>query len=351
VKTLGWATHGPRLPLVPFEFDRREPGPKDVDIAIRFAGICHSDIHQARGEWDNSDFPMVPGHEIAGVVERVGSLVTKFRAGDRAGVGCMVNSDMDCDECRLGLEQFCPNGVYTYNGFEKDGVTPTYGGYSERVVVDENFVLKIPDELPLDAAAPLLCAGITTYSPLRHWETGPGKRVAVLGLGGLGHMAVKLAHAMGAEVSVLSHSPAKEKDARRLGADHFHVLHGEEAFVPLEKSFDLIVNTVAAEMELGPYFDTLRRDGSMVLVGLPEKPLTIPPFAIVGGRRRLAGSSIGGIRETQEMLDFCAIHHLASDIETIPIQQVNEAYERVLKSDVRYRFVIDIATLAAGGKE
>jgi uncharacterized zinc-type alcohol dehydrogenase-like protein len=347
--TLGYAAHGPREPLVPFTFERREPGPHDVEIAIRFAGICHSDIHQARGEWDNSDFPMVPGHEIAGVVSRVGSKVTRFKPGDRAGVGCMVDSDLDCDECRLGLEQFCEDGVYTYNGFEHDGVTPTYGGYSERVVVREEFVLRIPDELPLDAAAPLLCAGITTYSPLRHWETGPGKRVAILGLGGLGHMAVKLARAMGAEVSVLSHSPAKKADALRLGAHDFHVLEGETDFEKLERRFDLILNSVSAEVDFNPYFKLLRRDGSMVLVGLPEKPMAIDPFSVVNGRRRLAGSTIGGIRETQEMLDFCAIHHIVSDIETIPIQAVNEAYERVLKSDVRYRFVIDIATLAAAG--
>ena len=345
MRTLGWAAPAPRAPLAPWAFERREPGPHDVEIAIRFAGICHSDIHQARDEWGDATFPMVPGHEIAGVVERVGGAVTHFKVGDRVGVGCMVDSDRDCEECRLGLEQFCPNGVYTYNSFERDGVTPTYGGYSERIVVDENFVLTIPDELPLDAAAPLLCAGITTYSPLRHWETGPGKRVAVLGLGGLGHMAVKLARAMGAEVSVLSHSPAKKDDALRLGAHEFHVLSDEPAFEKLKRHFDLMVNTVSADVDFNPYFPLLRRDGTMVLVGLPEKPLSIDAGSVVGGRRRLAGSPIGGIRETQEMLNFCAAHHVACDIELTPIARVNECYERVLRSDVRYRFVIDIATL------
>jgi len=345
VRTNSWAAPAPGTPLAPWTFERREPGPHDVEIDIRFAGICHSDIHQVRDEWDAGTFPMVPGHEIAGIVSRVGSAVTKFRIGDRAGVGCMVDSDRDCDECSDGLEQFCPNGAYTYNSFERDGVTPTYGGYSERIVTDENFVLRIPDALPLDAAAPLLCAGITTYSPLRHWETGPGKRVAILGLGGLGHMGVKLARAMGAEVSVLSHSPAKKADALRLGAHDFHVLAGEADFEPLRRRFDLVLNTVSADFDLNPYFRLLRRDGSMVLVGLPEKPLSIDAGSVVGGRRRLAGSPIGGIRETQEMLDFCATHGVASDIEVTPIDRVNECYERVIRSDVRYRFVIDIATL------
>jgi len=345
VKTLGYAALGPRSPLVPFTFERRTPGAHDVAIEIQFCGICHSDIHQTRDEWANSTFPMVPGHEIAGIVSAVGGSVTKFKVGDRVGVGCIVDSDGTCHDCRVGLEQFCPNGVYTYNSLEQDGVTPTQGGYSERIVVSENFVLRIPDELPLDAAAPLLCAGITTYSPLRHWHAGPGGKVAVLGLGGLGHMAVKLAHAMRAEVSVLSHSPAKAGDARRLGADEFHVLEGDAAFESLARHFDLIINTVSAEMDLSPYLRLLRRDGTMALVGLPEKPIAIEPFALVGGRHSLAGSSIGGIPETQEMLDFCALHGIVSDIELTPIQKVNEAYDRVLGSDVRYRFVIDIATL------
>jgi uncharacterized zinc-type alcohol dehydrogenase-like protein len=288
---------------------------------------------------------MVPGHEIAGVVERVGERVTKFHVGDRAGVGCLVDSDRDCEECRVGLEQFCPNGVFTYNSFERDGVTPTLGGYSERIVVHEDFVLRIPDELPLDAAAPLLCAGITLYSPLRHWQAGPGKRVAILGLGGLGHMGVKLAHAMGAETTVLSHTHSKKADAHRLGADHFYATSDAAMFTKLERHFDLIVNTVSAEMDWNCFLDLLRRDGSMVVVGLPEKAASIDPFSVVGRRRRLAGSSIGGIRETQEMLDFCAAHHIVSDIELTPIQKVNEAYDRVLASDVRYRFVIDMATL------
>ncbi len=350
MKTLGYAAHGPGAPLVPFEFERREPGPHDVEIAIRFAGICHSDIHQVLDEWGNSKFPMVPGHEIAGVVERIGEAVTRFRVGDRAGVGCMVDSDRTCDECLQGLEQFCPNGVYTYNGFELDGITPTYGGYSERIVVNEDFVLHIPEELPLDAAAPLLCAGITTYSPLLHWEAGPGKRVAIVGLGGLGHMGVKLAHAMGAHTSVLSHSLSKQDDARRMGAHEFHATSDPATLAKLAGSFDLIINTVSVGIDWNVYLGLLRRDGTMVMVGLPETPVPVAPFALVGGRHRLAGSSIGGIRETQEMLDFCATHHLASDIERIPIQRVNEAYERVRRSDVRYRFVIDIATLASLGQ-
>jgi alcohol dehydrogenase (NADP+) len=347
VKTLGWAAPAAGAPLEPFEFQRREPGPLDVAIDIKFAGICHSDIHQARHEWGGGNFPMVPGHEIAGVVSAVGGRVTRFRVGDRVGVGCMVDSDRTCDDCREDLEQFCPNGVYTYNDFEHDGVTPTYGGYSQHVVVQEHFVARIPDALPLDAATPLLCAGITTYSPLRHWRTGPGMRVAVLGLGGLGHMAVKLAHAMGAEVSVLSHSRGKEADARRFGANAFHVLSAEADFEPLARRFDLILDTVGSELDRSPYLRLVRRDGSLVLVGLPEKPLAIEPFAVVGLRRSLAGSTIGGMAETQEMLDFCALHGIVSDIELIPIQKVNEAYDRVVRSDVRYRFVIDIASLEA----
>ena len=345
MKTLGYAALAARSKLVPHAFERREPGPHDVRIEIRYCGICHSDIHQVRDEWDNATFPMVPGHEIAGVVEHVGQNVTKFHVGDRAGVGCIVDSDRDCPECRLGLEQFCPNGVYTYNSFEKDGVTPTMGGYSERIVVHEDFVLRIPDELPLDAAAPLLCAGITLYSPLRHWQAGPGKRVAILGLGGLGHMGVKLAHALGAETTVLSHTHSKKADAHRLGADHFYATSDPAVFTKLERHFDLIINTVSAELDWNCYFDLLRRDGTMVLVGLPQGTASIDPFSVVGRRRRLAGSSIGGIRETQEMLDFCATHHIASDIELTPIQKVNEAYDRVLASDVRYRFVIDMATV------
>jgi uncharacterized zinc-type alcohol dehydrogenase-like protein len=345
VKTLGYAAPAAGAPLEPYEFQRRAPGPLDVAIDIRFAGICHSDIHQARDEWGNATFPMVPGHEIAGVVSAVGGRVTRFKVGDRAGVGCMVDSDRTCDECIAGLEQFCANGVYTYNAFELDGVTPTYGGYSQSVVVQEHFVVRIPDALPLDVATPLLCAGITTYSPLRHWKTGPGMRVAVLGLGGLGHMAVKLAHAMGAEVSVLSHSRGKDADARRFGAHAFHVLQDEIDFEPLAKRFDLILDTVGSELDRSPYLRLVRRDGSMVLVGLPEKPLAIEPFAIVGARRSLSGSTIGGMAETQEMLDFCAAHAIVSDIEVIPIQKVNEAYDRVVRSDVRYRFVIDIASL------
>ena len=345
MKTLGWAAPAPRAPLAPWTFERREPGPHDVEIAIKFAGICHSDIHTVRDEWGEETYPIVPGHEIAGIVSRVGSSVTKFKVGDRAGVGCMVDSDRTCDECREGLEQFCRNGVYTYASTKRDGVTPTQGGYSERIVVSEHFVLRIPDALPLDLAAPLLCAGITTYSPLRHWDTGPDKHVAVLGLGGLGHMTVKLARAMGAQVTVLSHSSKKREDALRLGAHEFHVLSDEADFEPLWRTYDLIINTVSAEVDFNPYFKLMRRDGTMVLVGLPEKPFLIKAGSVVGGRRRLAGSPIGGIAETQEMLDFCAVHGVVPDIEMTAIDRVNECYERVIRSDVRYRFVIDIATL------
>ncbi|MEP7027909.1 MAG: NAD(P)-dependent alcohol dehydrogenase [Candidatus Eisenbacteria bacterium] len=346
IPSRGYAALHSKAPLTAHTFQRRDPGPHDVVIDIHFCGICHSDIHQARNEWDTSTFPMVPGHEIAGVVARVGTAVTRFRVGDRVGVGCMVNSCRTCEECREDLEQFCPNPVWTYNGLESDGVTPTMGGYANNNVVDEAFVLRIPDALPLDTAAPLLCAGITTYSPLRHWNAGPGKRVAVIGLGGLGHMAVKLAHAMGAETSVLSHSARKRDDALRLGADRFYDTSHPDTLVSLERTFDLILNTVSADVDWNPYLATLRRDGTMVLVGLPEQPLAIDAFSLVGGRRRIAGSPIGGIAETQEMLDFCAKHDIVCDIERVAIADVNRAYERVLASDVHYRFVIDMATLA-----
>ncbi len=341
----GYAALASKTPLVPYSFQRRDPGPRDVVIDLQFCGICHSDIHQVRNEWNNSNFPMVPGHEMVGLVARVGAAVTRFKIGDRVGVGCMVNSCRTCPECLAGLEQFCANAIWTYNGFEKDGVTPTMGGYSNNNVVDEAFVLRIPDALPLDAAAPLLCAGITTYSPLRHWGAGPGKRVAVLGLGGLGHMGVKFAHAMGAETTVLSHSARKGDDAQRLGADHFFATSDAETLTKLEQSFDLILNTVSADIDWNPYLRLLRRDGSMVVVGLPEDNISLDVGGLIGGRHRLAGSSIGGIAETQEMLDFCAEHGIVCDIERTAIADVNQAYERVVASDVRYRFVIDLATL------
>lgn len=346
VKSFAAATA--KSPLAPFALERREPKDKDVLIDIRYCGICHSDIHQARDEWGGSIFPMVPGHEITGVVSKVGQRVTKFKVGDKVGVGCFVDSCRDCEQCKKGLEQFCEKGMSaTYNGREQDKKTPTYGGYSSRIVVDENYVLRIPDNLPLDATAPLLCAGITLYSPLVHWKAGPRKKVAIIGLGGLGHMGVKIAHALGAEVTVLSQSNKKEADAKRLGADHFYATSDPKTFVKLRNRFDLIVNTVSMPMDWNQYLGLLNVDGTMVVVGIPENQVPIGAFSLIGGRRSLAGSLIGGIQETQEMLDFCGKHGITSDIELIPIQKVNEAYERVIKSDVRYRFVIDIESLNA----
>jgi uncharacterized zinc-type alcohol dehydrogenase-like protein len=345
LKTKGYAASAAKVPLKPYLFGRRDPRERDVLIEIKYCGICHTDIHLARDEWGGSIFPMVPGHEIAGVVTAVGSGVTKYKVGDKVGVGCFVDSCRTCVQCRKGLEQYCTEGlVLTYNAKERDG-TPTMGGYSERIVVDEDYVLRMPGNLPLDACAPLLCAGITLYSPLMHWHAGPGMNVAIVGLGGLGHMGVKLAHALGAEVTVLSHSPRKQEDSLRLGADHFYATSDPETFKKLQSHFDLIVNTVSAAMDWNQYLNLLSIDGSMVVVGIPEKQIPLWAFPLVLGRRSLAGSVIGGIRETQEMLDFCSRHNIASDIETIPIQKVNEAYERVLKSDVRYRFVIDMASL------
>ncbi len=344
--TRGYAARGPTSLLEPFDFERREPGPRDVLIEILYCGICHSDIHQARDEWGGAIFPMVPGHEIVGRVTRVGSEVRKFKAGDLAGVGCFVDSCRTCESCRAGLEQYCEGHVaWTYNGTEQDGKTPTYGGYSTQIVVDESYTLKIPANLPLANAAPLLCAGITTYSPLRHFNVGPGQRVAVVGLGGLGHMAVKLAASMGAEVTVLSTSKTKEADARRLGAQDFVVSLDPKNLDDLANRFDFILDAVSAPHDLNAYLNLLRRDGVLVLVGVPPKPIPVQAFSLVLKRRRLAGSVIGGIRETQEMLDYCARKNIASDVEVIPIQQVNEAYERTLKGDVKYRFVIDLKSL------
>lgn len=349
IQTKGYAAPAAKEPLAPYSFERREPRDHDVAIDIQYCGICHSDIHQARDEWGGSAFPMVPGHEIAGVVTAVGDRVTRYKPGDKVGVGCFVDSCRRCDHCQAGLEQYCSKGmVLTYNGKEYDG-TPTMGGYSDKIVVNEDYVLRIPDHLPLDGAAPLLCAGITLYSPLRHWQAGPGKRVAVIGLGGLGHMGVKIAHALGAEVTVLSHSLKKEEDGKRLGADHFYATSDPDTFTSLGGYFDLIINTVSAELDWNQYLGLLKVDGTMVLLGIPEHPVPVGAFSLIGGRRSLAGSLIGGIRETQEMLDFCGQHNITCDIELIPIHKVNEAYERVLKSDVRYRFVIDIASLQQGG--
>jgi uncharacterized zinc-type alcohol dehydrogenase-like protein len=333
-------------PLVKTTIERREPGPKDVLIEIRFAGICHSDIHTVRGDWGAQTYPLVVGHEIAGVVTEVGSEVTKHRVGDRVGVGCMVNSCRECENCLAGEEQHCLNGnVGTYANVDRDG-TITQGGYSTHVVVDEDFVLRIPDAIPLDKAAPLLCAGITTYSPLKHWKAGPGMRVAVVGMGGLGHMAVKLAHAMGAEVTVLSQTLSKKDDGLRLGADHYYATSDGETFTTLRNHFDLIINTVSAKVNVNHYLRLLRLNGTLVAIGAPPEPLPVTAFTLFTNRRSFAGSTIGGIAETQQMLDFCAEHGIEPEIELIAADYVNEAYERVLASDVRYRFVIDVATMA-----
>ncbi|MBL1081283.1 NAD(P)-dependent alcohol dehydrogenase [Streptomyces actinomycinicus] len=341
-----YAAPAPKAPLERTTIERRPVGEFDVLIDIKFAGICHSDIHQAQDGWAPGIFPMVPGHEIAGVVAEVGSGVTGFAVGDRVGVGCMVDSCRECDDCKAGLEQYCTGGgpVWTYNAIGKDG-EPTYGGYSEKVVVDENYVVRIPEGLSLDVAAPLLCAGITTYSPLKHWNAGPGKKVAVVGLGGLGHMGVKIAHALGAEVTVLSQSLRKKDDGLRLGADHYYATGDPNTFEELAGTFDIILNTVSAPLDFSAYLSLLRTDGTMVNVGLPEEPVQIVLQSLFGKRRSLSTSGIGGIAETQEMLDFCAAHGLGAEIEVIRADQINEAYERVQASDVRYRFVIDTATI------
>jgi uncharacterized zinc-type alcohol dehydrogenase-like protein len=346
MKTPAYAAPAARAPLVPFTIDRREPGPHEVLIDIRYCGVCHSDIHQVRDEWGDAVFPMVPGHEIAGMVSRVGSAVTRWKVGDVVGVGVFVDSCRRCEACRAGEEQYCERPVsWTYNSTEQDGRTPTFGGYSTRITVDEAYVLRIPAALPLDRAAPLLCAGITTYSPLRHFGVRAGDPVGIVGLGGLGHVAVRLAKAMGAHVTVLSHSPGKRADALRLGADDFLATTDADVFDGNLKRFTFILDTVSAAHAYDPYIEMLRRDGVMVLVGLPgPSPLGAP--ALINARRRLAGSNNGGIRETQEMLDFCARHGVAADIEKIPIQQINDAYERTVRGDVRYRFVIDLASLA-----
>ena len=344
LKTVGYAASRAKLSLTPFSFERREPGEHDLLIDIKYCGICHSDIHQVRDEWGEGIFPMVPGHEITGVVTAIGNKAHKFKVGDKVGVGCFVNSCGNCPECEEGLEQYCDATVFTYNSREHDG-TPTYGGYSDKIVVNEDYVLRIPNNLALDAAAPLLCAGITLYSPLMHWQAGAGKKVAVVGLGGLGHMGVKLGHALGAEITVLSQSLRKKEDGIRLGADQYYATSDPETFVKLKGYFDLILNTVSADIDWNQYLDLLKLDGAMVLLGIPEKPVPLGASPLISRRRSLSGSMIGGIRETQEMLDFCGKHNLTSDIEVIPMQKVNQAYERVLKSDVRYRFVIDIASL------
>ncbi|MNH91305.1 NADP-dependent alcohol dehydrogenase C 2 [compost metagenome] len=339
------ATFGPEGPFKLTSIERRELKPKDVLIEIKFAGICHSDIHTARGEWGPVKYPLVPGHEIAGIVSQVGSEVTKYAVGDRVGVGCMVDSCGECENCRKGEEQYCLSGMTgTYAAVDKYGQY-TQGGYSTHIVVTEDFVVRIPDGIELDAAAPLLCAGITTYSPLRHWRAEPGKKIAVVGLGGLGHMAVKLAHAMGAEVTVLSQTLKKKEDGLQLGADHYFATSDPETFKQLAGSFDLIINTVSAKIDINAYLSLLMLDGTLVNVGAPAEPLPVNVMSLIGHRRSFAGSMIGGIRETQEMLNFCAEHHIAPEIEVISANQIDEAWERVLASDVRYRFVIDISTM------
>jgi len=344
--TRGYATKGPASKLEPFTFERREPGPHDVLIEILYCGICHSDIHQARDEWGGAMFPMVPGHEIVGRVTGVGSEVKRFTVGEPAGVGCFVDSCRICGSCKEGLEQYCEGPiVFTYNSTEKDGKTPTYGGYSSHIVVDEQYTLKISPKLPPANVAPLLCAGITTYSPLRRFKISPGQRVGVVGLGGLGHMAVKLAAAMGAEVTVFSTSQPKEQDARRLGAHEFVVSKDPKNLATLGNRFDLILDAVSAPHDLNTYLNLLRRDGALALVGASPKPLEVNAFSLILKRRTLAGSLIGGIRETQEMLNYCADKNIMADVEVIPIQQIEAAYERTIKGDVRYRFVIDMKTL------
>lgn len=333
-------------PLAPTTIERREVGPNDVLIEIQYAGICHSDIHTVNGDWGPQPFPVVPGHEILGTVTQVGSDVTRHQVGDRVGVGCMVNSCGECTSCRNGDEQYCLNGmVGTYAATDRDGTT-TQGGYSTHVVVDADFVLRIPDGLDPAAATPLLCAGITTYAPLRKWGAGPGKKVAIVGLGGLGHMGVKIAHALGAEVTVLSQSLKKQEDGLRLGADHYFATSDPDTFDQLADTFDLIVNTVSAKIDIDAYLGLLAVDGTLVNVGAPPEPLSLNAFSLIGARRSFAGSMIGGIALTQEMLDFCAEHQIGSEVEVISVAKVNEAYERVLASDVRYRFVIDSKTLA-----
>ncbi len=344
----GYAAATARSPLAPFEFERRAPGAKDVVLDVLFCGVCHSDIHQARDEWGGSLFPMVPGHEIVGRVTQVGAGVTRFAAGDLVGVGCMVDSCRHCEDCREGLEQFCRNTLtLTYNSPDPILGGSTYGGYSNQMVVDQDFVLRVSEKLDPAGAAPLLCAGITTYSPLHHWEVGPGQRVGIVGLGGLGHMGVKLARAMGADVSLFTTSPGKADDARRLGADEVILSRDAEEMKRHDRRFDFILDTVAVPHDLDAYLTMLKRDGTLCLVGAPDSPHPSPTvFNLILGRRRIAGSPIGGIKETQEMLDFCAEKGIVSDVEVIRMDQINQAYERMIKSDVKYRFVIDLATLA-----
>jgi len=346
MNTRAYAAMAAKTDLVPYEFDRREVGPHDVALDIAYAGICHSDIHQVREEWGPALFPMVPGHEIAGTVTKVGSAVTKFKVGDLIGVGVFIDSCRKCDNCKAGLQQYCAESMTgTYNGYERDGKTVAMGGYSNYFVINEDYAVTIPANLPLEGVAPLLCAGITLYSPIKHWKVGPGKKVAVMGLGGLGHMGVKFAVAMGAEVTVLSHSPSKEKDALAMGAHHFVSTKDEKIFAEHEKEFDVILNTVSAELDINLYLNLLKLHGTLVVIGLPGKPYAVHVGSLVNGRRSIGGSLIGGIPELQEMLNFCSEHKITSDVEVIKADYINEAYTRTIASDVKYRFVIDASTI------
>ena len=341
-----YAAQSATSPLAELTIERRTPKPTDVQIEILYCGVCHSDLHTVRNEWGGTVYPVVPGHEIVGRVTAVGDKVTKFKVGDLAGIGCMVDSCRECDNCKDGLEQYCEKGmVGTYNGKERDGSGITLGGYSKQILAHEDFVLHISDKQPLEGIAPLLCAGITTYSPLRHWKVGKGDKVGVVGLGGLGHMAVKLAASMGAEVTMLSHSPSKEADAKKLGAHKFILTSDKAQLKDAANYFDFILDTVSADHDYNLYLGMLRTNGVMVCVGAPSKPAQIPAFNLIFGRRTFAGSLIGGLPETQEMLDYCAAHNIVSDVEVIKISEINEAYERMLKGDVKYRFVIDMASL------
>ena len=345
MKSRGYAALSAGSTLSPFEFDRRDLGLNDVALDISYAGICHSDIHQVAEEWGPAIFPMVPGHEIAGIVTSVGSGVTKFAVGDKIGVGVFVDSCRSCTSCVQGLQQYCVEGMTgTYNGLEREGKSVAMGGYSNVFVINQDYAVKIPDNLPMEGVAPLLCAGITLYSPIKHWNVGPGMKVAVMGLGGLGHMGVKFAVAMGAEVTVLSHSPSKQADAIAMGAHHFISTKNPENLTPLAKSFDLILNTVSAELEIGDFLNLLKLDGTLVVIGLPGKPYQVHVGSLLNGRRSIAGSMIGGIPEIQEMLNFCAEKSIVSDVEVINASYINEAYKRTIASDVKYRFVIDAST-------
>jgi uncharacterized zinc-type alcohol dehydrogenase-like protein len=344
--TKAYAAQSATTPLAPWSLDRREPKPHDVQLDILYCGVCHSDLHTVRNEWGGTVYPAVPGHEIVGRVTKVGDHVKRFKVGDLAAVGCLVDSCRECANCKQGLEQYCLNGmVGTYNGREKDTGANTYGGYSKQIVVTEDFVLTISDKQPLGGIAPLLCAGITTYSPLRYWKVGKDDKVGVLGLGGLGHMGVKLAASFGAEVTMLSHSPSKEADAKRLGAHNFVLTKDEKQLAKMNGYFDFILDTVSAEHDYNMYLNLLGTNGTMVCVGAPPTPAQIPAFNLIMGRRSIGGSLIGGIPETQEMLDYCAANNIVSDVEVIDIKDINESYERMLKGDVKYRFVIDMATL------